>query len=90
MGNQRPLTLQLFITVTALELWLKVLGHVLLQVSWMSCSVITVLALQCVMCLIPVGPHLVVVREDLSTDGACGWLGEVNSTLVEPQAVLAS
>ena len=69
--------------MTALELRLKVLGHVLLQVRWMPCTVIAVLALHWVMYLILVGPHLVIVRKDLSTVGPCGCLGEVNSILVE-------
>ena len=42
------------------------------------------------MCLILVGPHLAVAREDFSTYGACCWLGEVNVSFVEVETFLAS
>ena len=42
------------------------------------------------MCLILVGPHLAVVREDLSTYRACGWLGEVNVSFVEVETFFTS
>ena len=42
------------------------------------------------MCLILVGPHLAVAREDFSTYRACGWLGEVNVSFVEVETFLAS
>ena len=87
--GERLLALELLLAVAALELRLKVLGHVLLQVVGSPRLELAELALQRVVHRVSVVPHLVVTREDFGADCAGGRLGKVNVPLVEGQAFLA-
>ena len=89
VGDEGGLALELLLAVAALELRLKVLGHVLLHVVRPARGELAVLALDGVVHLVLVGPHLAVVGEHLGAHGARGRLGKVDVPPVDVETLLA-